>query len=210
MERHLNSRSEELPLNKLDLIYVSLDGKLSSPRHNRDISSDDIIDVTSNCPEGTKVVSGNCRWNIMRATPQKTWCRAEDFKVGKRGCSNCVSSVSSVEKDIGGRSEQVVSSLTYSTVEGREKEMEMTGDSCVLLDVESIGKEGMRECGFFCLFHQLDPFYDSETQFRCRYIPPSVFGMDQLLSLMPSDKKRNSSDDKVQVISLDLVCGQSN
>ena len=170
--------------NPFDHLYVrDSEGKLHSPSRNHDVNSDDPVIVSTRCPPGTRVISGNCKWSAqMLSTAKDSWCRSKDFKEArKRGCKDCIISKTTASRTFENVQTLVVIGLTLADQEGRETSFEMDGRSCSILDNLELDKKGLKDCGYFCFFHQFDAFHHDDTTFSCKYIPPASFGPSSLL-----------------------------
>jgi len=176
----------------------------SSPRKVRDVNSGQVFTISKSCPEGRKILTGNCRWDIFQATAQDAWCQAKDFKEGKKGCKNCISNVKSEAVSLEGKQTEVVTKMIIRNEDGSEKEFHMNSKSCTALQTSKIDMDGMRDCGYFCFFQKLDPLYETENTFSCRYIPPSVFGMNTISA--PSSHGGSGLEDKVQIVTVEIPC----
>ena len=200
-------REDALPFDFPESIYLNLpNGEISSPLHNRVISSStDDITVSKSCPPGKRVLIGTCKWDLLsQKQTRNTWCRARDFLASKRE-ENV--SFETKEEIIEGKTEQVVSSISFRNQEGKEEKAEMNSQSCTLIDTSLSSSSQLKECGFFCFFQKTEPLFESESVFSCKYIPPSSFGMDELFGLLPSSKRLEKSfEEKIQMITLELVC----
>ena len=212
-----NRRGEEkaYPLNATETLYVELpEGKLSSPLRNREISpSSGSLLFSQSCPPGTKLVSGACSWNLLKTKREEmrsTWCRASDFSSSYDLSSNkrdSEMSFQTVEEQFEGREEQVLSSISFKSERGEQEEVEMNSNSCQVLPTRSADDKDMKECGMFCLFQKTEPVYEGENRFSCKYMPPSLFGANELSSILPSMKRSEQSlEENVQMVTVELVC----
>ena len=196
---------DRLPFDFSERIYLNLpNGEISSPLHNRELSSSSIV-VSKSCPPGKRVLIGSCKWELLsKKETRNTWCRAEDFVTNKRREQI---SLETREELIEGKTEQVVSSISFRNKEGEEEKLEMNSQSCLLIETNLASESQLKECGFFCFFQKTEPVFESESVFSCKYVPPSFFGMDELFGLLPSSKRvEQSFEEKIQMIILELVC----
>ena len=126
LEKQAGEAKKETALNLSEKISVSFQGKgIFSPRNNREVSdSVESITVSKKCPEGKKLVSGKCRWNLVSTvSKKKVWCKAEDISQGEEGCSNCISSFKTMERKIEGQKEQVVTSIVFTKADGNKEKV---------------------------------------------------------------------------------------
>jgi len=189
---------------KLSNVYVQ---KLSRKRDSVasihqviDASSTDIQFVTKKCPPGKKVLFGNCKWDVFRSTSNQNWCKSKDFLQGPKDCKNCISYVDSAPLE--GEDYHVVTKMSVRDETGVEKAFDLNENSCTVLETSEIDSAGLRECGTTCLLHQIDPIYESEDTFSCRYIAPSVFGV----SLPFADTVSSALQGKIQSITVEITC----
>jgi len=178
-------------------------GKLRSLSQNvRQPEDSAFVKVSKQCPSGTKVLTGFCNWNVLKFVEKESWCFAEDFEVGKRGCSDCCTSVETKMVDFEGEKRKVVTDVTYFDENEIQSEFSLSETSCRVLETSELDKVEFNKCGFFCLFHQLEPLFESDIEFSCKYFPPSSLGIDQDLSFF----SRLPLQDKLEIITIKLVC----
>jgi len=188
--------------NALGFSYVLVGTDVIPPSQNRYLFSDQVQTVTQICPDGSKVVTGNCKWDLFSFTSTLSWCRALDYPVGASGCSNCITFVTTSQQFFNGDLTDVITSVVYNN--GTQTDTLFFNDqSCQILTITSLDTLQLKTCGFFCFFHQIDPIFDGDNSFTCRYIPASAFGVDLF-----NGGHSNSFylHDKIQIITNDIVC----
>jgi len=187
---------------KLKLSRVKKDGRLIESTHLLQPSPQQVIKVSKECTDGTRVFMGNCRWDLLRFDSQPSWCFAEDFPVGKRGCTDCITSVETTSANYEGTEVKVATRITFSNADQSEDSYDLHERSCSILDTREMEPQDLTKCGFFCFFQKLDSLYESETKFTCRYIPPSAFGIGLNNPFFSS----TDLQDKIQSITIEVVC----
>ena len=139
-----------------------------------------------------------------------TWCRASHFPKGPKGGKECISSLKTREEDVEGEKQQVVTSFSFKNADGNVQEVKMDSKSCTLFHTRKAEKSELKQCGFFCLFHILQPSFLNEKEFGCEYIPPNAFGAELLSPLSPySSQKSSSISSRVEMITMNLICERS-
>ena len=209
LEKHAGEAKKETVLNLSEKISVSFQGKgIFSPRNNREVSdSVESITVSKKCPEGKKLVSGKCRWNLVSTVnKKKVWCKAEDISQGEEGCSNCISSFKTMERKVEGKKEQVVTSIVFTKADGNKEKVEMNGESCFIIETRDADIKELGECGYFCMFHTVYPSTVSKEEFGCIYTPASTYGADELLNILSSKQEKEKQVERVEMITVDLIC----
>jgi len=184
---------------KLKIARVKRNGIIIGPTNI--LESNTVIKVSQECKKG-KVLIGNCRWEIFKFDNLPSWCLAEDFPVGKRGCSDCISSVETNNVYFEGGSRNVATKITYSNSDQSNESYDLNDSSCSILETQELDSGDISKCGFFCFFQKLDSLYESETKFTCRFIPPTAFGFDLSSPFFAG----TDLHDKIQSITIEVVC----
>jgi len=196
------SSKRDMPTVTLDIYKVKEGGELRRASQNVPFSADQVIKVSKDCPHGKKVLTGFCKWDLLKFKQRESWCFAEDFNVAKRGCTQCVVSVETKTMFFEKANREVVSQLTFVDLEREEQVFELTERSCKILDSAALDVSELRQCGFFCFFQKLDPIYESNTKFSCSYIPPTVFGINLESSIFAGLNLK----EKLEMITIELTC----
>jgi len=186
---------------RFNFVRVKQGGKLRKLSQNRELS-DDILKVSKDCPSGMQLFAGYCKWNLLKFIEKDIWCLVEDFKIGRRGCSDCFTSVETKMVELEGKKRKVVTQLIYSDSKNQERSYLLTERSCKLLDTYELEKFEFRKCGFFCLMQKLDPLFENDTTFSCTYFPPAFYGVD----LGGAHHSSFDLSNKLEMISIELVC----
>ena len=195
----------QLPIEMHPFAHVSVQmTRKAFPSLNNRKSSHTPLELTATCPTGSRVKEGRCEWKVMKAQTSSSWCRPHDFSLGKRGCNDCISSIKTHNKDINGKREKVVTQVAFK--KGEEvKRVNFNEESCVLVEPKELDEAAMKECGFFCFFHNFLPSRNSDFEFSCTYVPPSFFGLDDFLAAAKKDSHQALAG-KIQALYVNIIC----
>jgi len=188
--------------NKLSGIYVKVGDTVHPPANNRNANSRRELNFEASCPAEQVIVSGECHWNIFKFTLEDSPCRAVDFNLSPSSCKiNCIKLAKSVVGSFHGEQTELITSVTTTDRTGNSIDLTIHDTSCKIATLRSLNAVELRSCGFFCFFHQLDSFHVSNTLFKCRYVPPSAYGISDYGSSHVADLEST-----IQTISVDIFC----
>jgi len=194
----------------LSNIYVKdANNNVLSPKHNSELFGKSMKIVSQSCPEGQKIFSGNCKWDLLKFKSSESWCRSKDFQINENVmCVDCLINSETKKEIFNGKLTEVLTKLTFRDLKSKEHSFDLNERSCQILETTKTDESDMEKCGMFCLFSKVDPITISDSVFSCRYIPPSVFGADQFFGISKRDDQQFV--DKIQIISTEIVCVKNN
>ena len=82
----------------------------------------------------------------------------------------------------------------------------MNGESCFIIETREADTKQLGECGLPCIFHELEPVHISEEEFGCQYTPASTYVAEELLNILSSKQEKEKQVERVEMITVDLIC----